>query len=120
MKLINRIALIVTPQQPLLDWITGFSDESLPSLSELQQESSTYLLDEPVQEQQLDKLLLQLTAQHYQQIWDSELAIWDENLDHRPQDFTLDHFKMWFKVSLSGLTFDLGKQKLMVADVNDG
>lgn len=118
MKLINRIALIITPKQPMLDWIVSFSDETAPTLAELQQESSTYLIDEPEQEQPLAQLLSQLTAEHYQQIWHSELMIWDEFLDNSPTDLSQSQFENWFNVSLSGLTFDLASQKLMVADVD--
>lgn len=118
MKLINRIALIITPKQPMLDWVASFSNETLPSLAELQQESSTYLLDEPEQEQPLDQVLAELTAKHYRQIWQSELSVWDEYLDNSPSDLSPAQFENWFEIRLSGLTFDLASQKLMVADVD--
>lgn len=118
MKLINRIALIVTPQAPMLEWIKTLDEEQVPTLQELQQESSTYLLDEPTQEQPLDLILQQLITEHYGQVWRSEMAIWDEFLDNAPADMDLATFKTWFNVSLSGLTFDLSSQQLMSADVD--
>jgi len=118
MKFLNRIALIVTPKQPMADWIASF-DETAPTLLELQQEASSYLLDEPTQEQPLDHLLNQLVSEHYQAIAENEFKVWDEYLDHAPANFEQAQFELWFSVKLSGLTFDLAKQQLMSAAVDD-
>jgi DNA-binding MurR/RpiR family transcriptional regulator len=118
MKFLNRIALVITPKQPMCDWIASF-DDAAPTLAELQQESSSYLIDEPEQEQPLDQLLEQLISEHYQNISRNEFAVWDEYLDHAPTHFDQAQFCQWFSVQLSGLTFDLAKQQLMSADVDN-
>ncbi|NRA71681.1 MAG: hypothetical protein HRU24_11705 [Gammaproteobacteria bacterium] len=117
MKLLNRISLVITPQQPMLDWITTFTNEELPSLIEFQSESSSYLLDEPENELPIDVLITEIISQHYLTIWQSELSVWDEFLDHAPTQPNLNLFLQWFNVQLSGLTFDLAQDQLMVADV---
>jgi|GEM_PF-1958228 len=118
MKFLNRIALVITPKQPMADWIATV-DDTPPTLIELQQEASSYLLDEPTQEQPLDLLLNQLIAEHYQAIAQNEFTVWDEYLDHAPAQFDHAQFMLWFDVKLSGLTFDLAKQQLMSADVDE-
>ena len=118
MKFVNRIALVIKPRQPLLDWICSFDAEEAPTLDELRNEASLYLLDEPTEEMPQAELLAQLIDAHYEDIFASELAIWDEFGDHAPAQRDRDTFQLWFDVSLSGLTFDLAKAPLMRADVD--
>ena len=117
MKFVNRIALVIHPRQPLLDWICTFNADEAPSLEELRNEASLYLLDEPLEEMPQAELLAQLIDSHYRDIFANELAIWDEYGDHQPASLDRNSFDLWFDVSLSGLTFDLAKAPLMRADV---
>ncbi len=117
MKFVNRISLIITPKQPMHQWLVDSGFEDVPSLLELTGESSCYLVDEPEQEQPLDTLIEQLIQSHYTTIWQSELSVWDEFLDLAPQLSDSTQFKQWFNVKLSGLTFDLATAPLMLADV---
>lgn len=119
MKFVNRIAIIITPRQPMHQWLTTHEFDDIPSLSELSSESSCYLVDEPAQEQPLDELLSQLLQRHGQNIWQSELGVWDEFGDNTPALKDQEQFNLWFDARISGLTFDLAKQPLMVANVND-
>ncbi|NRA62281.1 MAG: hypothetical protein HRU25_15565 [Psychrobium sp.] len=119
MKLVNRISLIVTPRPALHQWLLQIDAQDLPSLEELQSEASCYLIEEPTQEQPLHELLTSLVTQHHQQIWQNELSFWDEFLDHAPALDNVKMFKTWFDISLSGLTFDLAQQPLMVASVDE-
>jgi len=117
MKFVNRISLIVTPQQPMHQWLIDTKFEGVPSYSELSSESSCYLIEEPTEEQPLDELIAQLISLHSNAIWHSELSVWDEFGDDTPPLRDSEHFKQWFNIALSGLTFDLANQPLLVADV---
>ena len=118
MKLVNRISVIVTPRPALHQWLQSINIDELPSLQELQAEASCYLIEEPEQEQPLAQLLAQLITEHHQNIWQNELSFWDEFLDHAPTLENVAMFATWFEVQLSGLTFDMAKQPLMVASVD--
>ncbi|MDP2562263.1 hypothetical protein [Psychrobium sp. 1_MG-2023] len=116
MKLVNRISLIITPKQPMYQWLQQVAAEEVTSLEELQLESSCYLLDEPTDEIAISPLKQQLVEQHYRMIWQSELEVWDEFLDQAPELKDLAMFLEWFDVKFSGLTFDLASNNLMVAN----
>jgi len=118
MNFVNRISLIVTPKQPMHQWISSIAQDETPSFEEISNESSCYLLDEPTQAVDIAQLKTTLIAQHYLTIWNSELSIWDEYLDAAPQNMTQESFNQWFNVSLSGLTFDLATEPLLIAPVN--
>lgn len=117
MNFINRISLIVTPKSPMHQWVTSVAEDEAPTLEEMTSESSCYLLDEPEYETELNELTQALIQANFQQIWRNELAVWDEYLDNAPSDMSQATFEQWFNVCLSGLTFDLAKQPLMVAKV---
>jgi len=117
MKFVNRISLIITPKQPMHQWLVDNGIDDIPSFIELSSESSCYLVKEPENELPIDQLLAQLIAEYSAQIWRSELSVWDEFADHTPILRDNDQFTQWFSVSLSGLTFDLADTALMVADV---
>lgn len=119
MKFLNRIALIIKPRQPLLDWLHAIGAEDLPSLEELRDEASLYLVDEPTEEQPMADILNALIDAHWQKIFQNELSIWDEFGDHHPSPQDRPLFLSWFDVSLSGLTFDMASSPLMVADVDE-
>lgn len=118
MKFVNRISLIITPRDTTHQWLVSNEFEDVPSLEELSSESSCYLVDEPQQEQPLSQLIDQLLELHGPAIWHSEFGVWDEYQDHSPQYQSSTQFKQWFDVSISGLTFDLSTEPLMVANVD--
>jgi len=115
MNFVNRISLIITPKQPMHQWVQSVSPDDAPSFEELKNESSCYLIDEPEQEVLLEELISQLVSANYQKIWNNELSVWDEYLDNVPTEMNEIEFKNWFNVTLSGLTFDLAKNPLMRA-----
>lgn len=98
-------------------WIQTVAPQEAPSFEDLMNESSCYLIDEPEMESPLNELISQLINTHYQTIWQNELTVWDEYLDHKPSIMNESEFKKWFNVTLSGLTFDLAKSPLMTASV---
>lgn len=118
MNLVNRISLIITPKEPMYLWIKDTSPDEAPTFEELISESSCYLIEEPTEDAEIDTLTQQLITMHFQAIWRNELGVWDEYLDNAPANLSLTLFNDWFKVSLSGLTFDLAKQPLLIASVD--
>lgn len=102
---------------PMHQWVISVVGDEAPSLEEMMAESSCYLLDEPAEEVDLQVLINQLISDNFLTIWHNELSVWDEFLDNKPPTLTIEQFQQWFSVNLSGLTFDLASQPLMVANV---
>ena len=118
MNFVNRVSLIITPKEPMYQWIKSVAQEDAPSFDEISNESSCYLLDEPMQAAEISELKKALINQYFLTIWKSELSIWDEYLDKQPDSMNEDTFTQWFNVTFSGLTFDLASEPLLVAPVN--
>lgn len=117
MNFVNRISLIITPKKPMHQWIVDTIKSEYPTFEELSNESSSYLFAEPTEEVDISTLKQLLIAENFQKIWTNELSVWDEFQDNSPVDMNEATFKLWFDVTLSGLTFDLAKDSLMTAPV---
>lgn len=118
MNFVNRISLIVTPTPLMHQWVVDVAADEAPTLEEMTAESSCYLLDEPQEDCDIAALTATLIEQNFLKIWRNELAVWDEYLDNAPNDMNQAQFSQWFNVTLSGLTFDLAQQPLLVANVD--
>jgi len=118
MNFVNRISLIVTPKPLMHQWVVDVAADEAPTLEEMAAESSCYLLEEPQEDCDIAELTATLIEQNFLEIWQNELAVWDEYLDNVPSDMSQAQFSLWFDVKLSGLTFDLAKEPLLVAKVD--
>jgi len=114
MKLLNRSAFSVLPRQPFVDWVNRLPDDELSqpmTLDEHRQEGTVYLVDEFESEDSVDQTL----AASWAQIFENELAAWDEFGDSWPADRSQAMFKEWFEVQPQVLALDLSSQPLMTA-----
>ena len=118
MNFVNRISLIVTPKPLMHQWVADVAADEAPTLEEMTAESSCYLLDEPQEDCDIAELTATLIEQNFLKIWQNELSVWDEYLDNVPNDMSQTQFNQWFDVKLSGLTFDLANEPLLVAKVD--
>lgn len=117
MKLINRSGFAILPRQPFVDWANQQHDElnQQLSLEEHRAEGSVYLTEEFQSEEDLSEQL----AQHYEKIFDNELAAWEEFGDHWPEERTLELFLEWFEVIPQVMAIDLLKKPLLMAPLED-
>lgn len=120
MKLLNRMAISVTPLQPYADWVAQLPESVtgepvLPTLEEHQSESRVYLLEES--EQALGELIED--GDRWLMFFNNELSAWDEFADHWPE-LSLALFQQWFELKLLPVVFDQSNSALMVAELSDG
>lgn len=95
---IDRIALIVKPLQPYLDWTNNLFSTS--SAKHKLKDLNTYLISDEVEE--IDAWL----KRNFDKIFNNELAEWDQDEKKWPAARTYQLFKKWFEVSMSSMVFD--------------
>jgi hypothetical protein len=106
MALLNRCAVSVRPQGPMLDWIRPFAQAS--ERDTLLQESSVYLI--PCFEDQTQAW--QGLQQISERIFQSELELWCRDPELWPQERSHQLFLEWFSVSFHPLVDDLASDPL--------
>ncbi len=118
MKLLNRVAIRVTPLKGYADWVSQLSVsimelETPPSLAEHQAESRIYLVAES--DESLETILASNNL--WEEILKNELGAWDEFEDHWPT-VTQQRFNEWFDVALLPVVFDQETGPLMRAELS--
>lgn len=117
MKLINRSGFAVLPRQPFADWANQQHDKlnQQMNLEEHRAEGNVYLTEEFQSEEDLPEQL----SQHFEKIFDNELAAWDEFGDYWPQQRTLELFLQWFEIIPQVMAIDLLQEPLLMAPLAD-
>lgn len=115
MKMLNRSAISVKLRQPFVDWINSISDsgEDEVTLEEVNQESTTYLIPELEQEDDLE----QLVEERYLDILENELFSWEEDDELWPEDMDRALFDDFIRLEPAFMVFDLDDQAPLLAQV---
>ncbi|MCV6589303.1 MAG: hypothetical protein OIF57_09770 [Marinobacterium sp.] len=116
MKLLNRAGFSLLPRQPFVEWVQqlpAVEDGQQMTLAEHQQEGTLYLIDEVDSEAAFEQAL----QQHWQTMFENELASWDEFGDYWPSELTRSLFDSWFELRPQIMTLDLSSQPLMTASL---
>jgi hypothetical protein len=110
-RTLNRVALIVRPKQPYIDWANGL-EEGGPKLilDSPEQEYTIYL----VEESSLDLDPRPALRRHYSAIFDQELAGWHRDPSVWPRQRNLNTFMEWFDVEMHSMVVDLAEIPLEV------
>lgn len=116
MKLLNRSAFSLLPNQPFVDWANSLPvDEdgmnTAMTLLEHRQEGSVYLIEEVDCPEAFEKAV----EENWQVMFQNELSAWDEFADDWPEPLTRELFEQWFEWVPQVLAFDLAKRPLMTA-----
>ena len=114
MAVVNRCAVAVSPQPPMVDWSRPFwTREDMESLGD---EKSLYLV--PTYDDEASAMAL--LEQHHGAIFEAELELWclDRALWPSPRDFTM--FRHWFQINLFPLVEDLGSEVLQTYLIEPG
>lgn len=109
--LLNRCAVIVTPNAPFWDWVekSGDIDETL--LTDVKKESNIYLVPDFESEDDIALAIEKHLIQNYADIFISELEAWYTDPETFP-DITYERFKEWFTVGTYTMIFDTVEKPL--------
>lgn len=99
---INRSAIILKPQQPFIDWYSNLYPED--EFEETIKETSIYLVDDGIDD--IDKWL----KKKFNTFFMMELNDWHDNKKEWPQKRNYKMFKLWFRVEISEMIYDLEKK----------
>ena len=115
MKMLNRSAISVKLRQPFVDWINSISDsgEDEVTLEDVNQESTTYLIPELEEEEDLE----QLVEERYLDILENELFSWEEDDELWPEDIDRALFDEFIRLEPAFMVFDLDDQAPLLAQV---
>lgn len=100
---INRAALVVRPRQPYLDWAASVDDEAPEHAKTLLNRVSVYLVGEDPKEEAETAPL----ENYYEEIFELELAAWDQDEVQWPAPRTLALFHEWFEAVGESIVTDL-------------
>ncbi|WP_404414471.1 hypothetical protein [Marinospirillum sp.] len=115
MKMLNRSAISVKLRQPFVDWINNVSDsgEEEVTLDDVNQESTSYLVPELEEEEDLENLI----ADRYLDILENELFSWEEDDSLWPEDIDRALFDDFIRIEPAFMVFDLDDQAPLLAQV---
>ncbi|OQX33216.1 MAG: hypothetical protein B0D91_14885 [Oceanospirillales bacterium LUC14_002_19_P2] len=113
MKLLNRSAVSLKPTALFVEWANRVNPDEAMALEAFRAEGSIYLFDEVEQEEDFEQWLSLQAVQ----LFENELAAWeeDEGLWPSVRDYSL--FVQWFDVEPQLVCFDVSDQPLMRADL---
>ncbi len=118
MKLLNRSALMLQPQQAYLNWINSLPAE----VSELDQPLAAGALDDEgrvylVAEFESDLCVASVVAGQWRVLLENELGVWDELGLHWPEPLSAALLSQWFDIKPLALAFDASAEPLMTAQL---
>ncbi|POA97091.1 hypothetical protein C2134_19105 [Chromobacterium sinusclupearum] len=104
MYFVDRAVAVIKPKQPFLDWLNQLPDTDMVDLSldSLRSDCTAVLLPEFIEPEEgvahIDEIC--------EQLFKMELASWDEDESHWPQDLSLKAFWEWFDVEIHSMVLD--------------
>jgi hypothetical protein len=110
MEAVRRVALIVRPKQPYVDWANSVDGSASPlALKEARAHPSIYLVNaEPEEVLQIER--------YVEEIFEAELEAWTDDETRWPPDRTSLLFYLWFDVITANQLWDLDEQDSMFDD----
>lgn len=105
MSFIYRTAITVTRKQPYMDWANSFDDGGPNLTDELARDRRTVYLVQEGEAAHQD--LRELLDEHWQNIFEEELAMWMESEDDWPSPLTREMFDTWFDAEITDTVIDL-------------
>lgn len=112
MKAVNRSALLVAAKPPFYEWARSLGVQD--DLEDDSLDPTIYLIDTFDDEDELTELL----SQSYDEIFQLELSVWEEDDSLWPEDRSFDTFLDWFDVIPSRLALDIAEGALEREDLD--
>jgi hypothetical protein len=101
--MVNRIAVVIRPGQPFVEWALGLDDSGLaPGPGE----ATVHLVERP-DDADLRSIPAAL-ADDWPAIFELELESWCLDPTAWPKDRTLGMFQRWFRIEIIEMIHDLG------------
>lgn len=104
--MLNRVAMLVRPQKPYIDWCLNLDDSGIAPRPD--DEVTVYLVPEPVK----DDWRAELIREVYEEVFESELHAWHTEPSAWPSPRTLPMFKKWFKIEFHSIVVDICAEPL--------
>ncbi len=102
---INRFAIILKPQQPFIDWYSNLHPEDV--YKEEIKETNIYLINDEIDD--VEKWL----RKKFDKFFIMELDVWHNNKKEWPQKRNYKMFKLWFRIEISDMIYDLEKKPVL-------
>jgi hypothetical protein len=102
---INRVAIILKPKQPFIDWYSNLYPDDV--FEEEMSEPNIYLSDNNIYE--IEKWL----KKKFDKFFMLELEEWHDNKKEWPQKRNYKMFKLWFRVEIAEMIYDLEKKPIL-------
>jgi hypothetical protein len=103
---INRIAIVLKPLQPFIDWQNTIYPDSPIDHSDIK-EPNIYLINDDIDD--LEAWL----RKKFDKFFMMELEDWHINKKEWPQKRNFKMFKLWFQVEVSTMIYDLEKRPVL-------
>lgn len=97
---INRIAVLVYPKKPFIDWLK-YVDPEVPLFDDVDDSKTVYLLPEDVSED-WEKHVKKICTK----IFENQLLAWFTDPSIWPHDRSWKVFKEWFHVEMQSIIYD--------------
>jgi hypothetical protein len=104
MSFLYRTAITIIRKQPYVDWANSFDDDGPELTNELAQDRRTVYL---VQEEGARPDLRKLLDDHWEDIFEEELAMWMDGEADWPAPRTREMFDAWFDAEVTDTVIDL-------------
>ena len=111
---INRVAVIVWPAEPFIEWASTTDDGAPGAAKGLREEAEPTIYLADVDERDADGSMA--IARNWSVIFEAELNGWYRDESVWPADRTEEMFRQWFRVSWGSMLVDLSDDEL---DHND-
>ena len=109
MEYVERSLLIVRPRQPFADWVNRLDPAKVGfDLEEHRREPVAYLVDNPNDHDELDRVLRSC----WRDIFEAELDGWLRDPNLWPGNRTLRMFKQWFDCEFVVSVMDQGNEPI--------
>jgi len=106
---INRVAIILKPLQPLIDWHNSIYPDSKIDETDIA-ETNIYLVNDEIDD--IEKWL----KKKFDKFFMLELSDWHTNKKEWPQRRNYKMFKLWFRIEISEMIYDLEKSPVLKSE----
>ena len=104
--LVNRCAIVITPQPPFWEWVNQTSGQDDEFIFEESSDSNIYLIPDYEAETDIHLAIQTYIEENYADIFITELEAWNMDPLTYPET-TFKRFQEWFTVSSHTMIFDM-------------
>ena len=104
MEHLDRMALVIRPKQPYVDWANSFDDDG-PEYDPSARSASVFLNNEVVNVTDIGRVVRKC----WRAIFEERLHAWMRDPGVWPRRRSRDMFLEWFDVQICEMVFDMGR-----------